>query len=80
MDAAELLDDLERFETENVLKEMALTIGTAFESLPPLGPKTLETVFIRFGGQQLDVGAVVEKGRALVNSDNDDDKYNFLGA
>ena len=56
----ELFEDMDQFETESVLKEMALTIGTAFESLPPLSPKTLETVFMRFGEQQLDVGAVVE--------------------
>lgn len=74
----ELLDEFDQFETESVLAEMAATIGGAFESLPPLSPKTLETVFIEFGGQRVDVGAVVEKTGARVS--NDKDEYDFLGA
>ncbi len=60
MDPIELLDDMERFETESALAEMALEVGHMFESVPS-DPATDETVFTRFGTTSIDIGAVVTK-------------------
>ena len=60
MDAAELIDDIERFETEMALADVARSIAGDVNDRPE-SPLTTEMVRVQFGKQSVDIGAVVSK-------------------
>lgn len=60
MDETELMDDMERFETESALADLAVEVSRSFEGVPA-DPAMESTLFTRFGGLTVDIGAVIYK-------------------